>query len=85
MNAQKLAKRIALAQLIEVDFEVLEPQHANPALDDVSVLFDCDLDPDLLVGDDDLDVLQAEAECAFLAENNAIRGSRSARRASRSW
>lgn len=85
MTTQQLAKRIALAQLIEFDFESAEAQELPPPSGEVIVRFDCDLDPDLLAGDDDLDVLQTEAEIAFHAENNAIRGSRSARRMGRFW
>lgn len=85
MTASQLAYRSAMSDLIE--------HHLEPALSladqlpppPAEVIVHFDADPDLLAGDDDLDLIQAEAESDFFIDLQAMRGSRSVRRALRSW
>lgn len=64
MTAQKLANRVSLSQLIEFDMEAAQPEQLPPPPAVVYVHFD-NSDPDLLAGDDDLDLMQADEEEAF--------------------
>ncbi len=84
MTASKLANRIAMSQLIEFDMEEAQPEHMRPA-PSVLVHFDMGIDPDLLAGDDDLDVLQSEEESSFFSQLQMNREHRSARRSFRNW
>ena len=83
MTASKLANRIAMSQLIEFDMEEAQPEHMRPA--PVFAHFDMGIDPDLLAGDDDLDVLQSEEESSFFSQLQMNRGHREARRSFRNW
>lgn len=85
MTASQLANRIAMSQLIELDLESAEPQQLPPPPAEVIVRFDDDADPDLLAGDDDLDLMQAEEEGLFFSQMNQMRGSREGRRSLRNW
>lgn len=82
MTASQLANRIALSQLIEFDMESAEQLATPPA--EMFVHFD-DADLNLLAGDDDLDLTQAEEECAFFNQMNKMRGNREVRRHLRDW
>lgn len=87
MTAQKLANRIALSQLIEFDMESAQPEYLPNPPDEVIVTFlEAEhIDLDLLVGDDYLDLMQADEEEAFFNQMNINRGHRAARRSFQNW
>lgn len=84
MTASQLANRVALSQLIEFDMESAQPEQLPNPPAEVIVRFD-DADLDLLAGDDDLDLMQAEEEGMFFSQMNQMRGSREVRRHLRNW
>lgn len=87
MTAQKLANHVALSQLIEFDMEAAQPEQLRSSPDDVIVTFlEVEhIDLDLLAGDDDLDLLQADEEEVFFSQMQMNRGHRAARRSFQNW
>lgn len=85
MTAQKLANRIALSQLIEFDMESVQPEPLNTPPAGAAIHFDHGMDLDLLAGDDELDLMQADEEEAFFNQMNINRGHRAARRSFQNW
>ena len=84
MTAQKLANRIAMSALIEFYLECAAPAPEQPPLPPSEVFISFHED-DLLVGENDLDVLQCEEESAFFSQMAMNRSSRESRRFLRSW
>lgn len=84
MTASQLANRTDLSDRIEHHLESAAPQLPEPPAE-VIVRFDTGMDLDLLVGDDDLEDMQAEEEGLFFSQQQQMRGSREARRAYRNW
>lgn len=84
MTASQLANRVSLSQLIEFDMEAAQPEQLPPPPAVVYVHAD-DVDPDLLAGDDYLDLLQADEEEAFFSQMQMNRGHRAARRSFQNW
>ena len=81
MTAQTLANRIAMNTLAEFDMECAAPAADRPYIPAHHV----NIDPDLLAGEDDLDVLQCEEEGAFFSQMAMNRSSRENRRFLRNW
>lgn len=80
MNAQKLAYRVAMSQLIEPELESAAPEQL-PSLPDEIFVAELAVDHfDLWAGDEDLDLVQFDEECSFLGEINMSRDQRAARR-----
>lgn len=86
MTAAQLANRVAMSALIEFNMEdaSAHQQHALPH-NEMKIMSDDGIDPDLLAGDEEFDLMQVEAEGEFFSQLQHTRSSRESRRFFRNW